>query len=105
MRTEKEIRAEIRGVRDRAKMLSGFWVAELAAAAYSLEWALGKHEKPPSEDIGSSESAQGRIAASLVKAAEKEAASAKKAPAEKAPAEKKPAARPSKAKGSLRRVK
>ena len=99
MRTEKEIREEIRRVRERAKLLSGFWIAELAAAAYSLEWALAKHERPPSVDIGASDSAQGRIAASLVKAAEKQAASGKKEPAAKKP---KPA---EKAGGSLRRVK
>jgi hypothetical protein len=106
MRTDKEIRDEIRRVRDRGKMLSGFWVAELAAAAYSLEWALGKHDKPPSEDIGSSDSAQGRIASSLVKAAEKQAASAKKkAPAAAAPAmPRKPKANV-KPKTPLRRVK
>jgi hypothetical protein len=99
MRAEKEIREEIRRVRERAKLLSGFWIAELATAAYSLEWALAKHDRPPSEDIGASDSAQGRIAVSLVKAAEKQAASAKKAPAAKKP---KPA---SKTGGSLRRVK
>jgi hypothetical protein len=99
MRTEKEIREEIRRVRERAKLLSGFWIAELASAAYSLEWALAKHDRPPSEDIGASDSAQGRIAGSLVKAAEKQAASAKKEPAAKKP---KAAA---KAGGSLRRVK
>jgi hypothetical protein len=74
MKTEKEIREETRRVREKAKSLSGFWVAELASAAYSLEWAMGKHVRPPSEDIGGTDSAQGRIAASLVKAAEKEAA-------------------------------
>ena len=77
MKTEKEIREETRRVREKARGLSGFWVAELASAAYSLEWALGKHPRPPSEDIGAHESAQGRIAASLVKAAEKEAAAPK----------------------------
>ncbi|HKA35811.1 MAG TPA: hypothetical protein VKH43_03275 [Thermoanaerobaculia bacterium] len=110
MRDEKEIRAEIRAVRDRGKSLSGFWVAELAAAAYALEWALGKHGKPPSEDIGTGESAQGRIAASLVKAAQIEAESAKKKapPAKKeGPPPKKEAAAPKKGKsaGPLRRVK
>ncbi len=74
MKTEKEIREETRRIRVKARSLSGFWVAELASAAYSLEWALGKHDRTPSEDIGGAESAQGRIAASLVKAAEKEAA-------------------------------
>ena len=93
MKTEKEIREEVRRIRERAKGLSGFWVAELASAAYSLEWALGKHARPPSEDIGGAGSAQGRIAASLVKAAEKTAAAAAKA------------ARPGKKRGALRRVK
>jgi hypothetical protein len=98
MRTEKEIREEIRRVRERAKLLSGFWIAELASAAYSLEWALAKHDRRPSEDIGASDSAQGRIAGSLVKAAEKQAASARKEPAAKPKAA-------AKAGGSLRRVK
>jgi len=93
MKTEKEIREESRRVREKAKSLSGFWVAELASAAYSLEWALGKHALPPSEDIGGTNSAQGRIAASLVKAAEKEAA------ASRAPA------RARKPRGRLRRIK
>ena len=101
MRDEKEIRAEARRARERAKFLSGFWIAELASAAYALEWALGKHDRPPSEDIGSGDSAQGRIAASLVKAAEKEALSAKKAAA--AAAKKGPAAK--KPRGGLHRVK
>jgi hypothetical protein len=83
MRDEKEIRGEVRRARERAKILSGFWIAELASAAYALEWALGKHGRPPSDDIGASDSAQGRIAASLVKAAEKEALAAKKAGAAK----------------------
>lgn len=93
MKTEKEIREEARRVREKARGLSGFWVAELASAAYSLEWALGKHPRPPSEDIGGPDSAQGRIAASLVKAAEKEAAASAKP------------ARPRKAPGGPRRVK
>jgi hypothetical protein len=71
MKTEKEIREETRRVRERAKGLSGFWVAELSSAAQALEWALGKQAHPPSEDIGGADSAQGRIAASMVKAAEK----------------------------------
>lgn len=79
MKTEKEIREEDRRIRERAKSLSGFWVAELASAAYALEWALGKHPRSPSEDIGDADSAQGRIAASLVKAAEKAAAAPKTA--------------------------
>ncbi len=93
MKTEKEIREETRRIRERARGLSGFWVGELASAAYSLEWALGKHARPPSEDIGGPESAQGRIAASLVKAAEKEAAAPKAS------------ARARKARRDLRRIK
>jgi hypothetical protein len=93
MKTEKEIREEARRVREKARSLSGFWVAELASAAYSLEWALGKHALPPSEDIGAAESAQGRIAVSLVKAAEKTAAASAKA------------ARPAKTRSGPRRVK
>ena len=93
MKAEKEIREEGRRIRERAKSLSGFWVAELASAVYALEWALGKHPRPPSEDIGGADSAQGRIAASLVKAAEKAAAAPKTA------------ARAKKPRGALRRVK
>lgn len=73
MKSEKELRQESRRIREKAKGLSGFWVGELASAAYALEWALGKHPRAPSQDIGGADSAQGRIAASLVKAAEKEA--------------------------------
>jgi hypothetical protein len=79
MKAEKEIREESRRIRRRARALSGFWIAELAAGAYALEWALGKHPRPPSEDIGSTGSAQGKIAASLLKAAEQEAVASAKA--------------------------
>jgi len=71
MKTEKEIRDESRRIRERAGALSGFWVPELAAAAYALEWALGKRESPPSQDIGGPDSAHGRLSESLVKAAER----------------------------------
>ena len=80
MKTEKEIRDEARRIRERAGSLSGFWVPELAAAEYALEWALGKRSDPPSQDIGSAGSAHGRLAESLVKAAEKSAAVSAKAP-------------------------
>lgn len=73
MKTEKEIREESRRIRERARSLSGFWVGELASAAQALEWALGKHPRAPSEDIGSTDSTQGRIAASLLKAAQVQA--------------------------------
>jgi hypothetical protein len=79
MKTEKEIREESRRIRDRARSLSGFWIAELAAAAHALEWALGRNRRPPSEDIGNSDSAQGRIAASLLKAAQAQAGASEKA--------------------------
>jgi hypothetical protein len=78
MKTAKEIREESRRIRERARSLSGFWIAELAAAAHALEWALGKHPRPPSEDIGSTDSAQGRIAASLLKAAQVQAGASEK---------------------------
>jgi hypothetical protein len=79
MKTEKEIREESRRIRERARSLSGFWIAELASAAQALEWALGKHPRAPSEDIGSTDSAQGRIAASLLKAAQVQAGASEKA--------------------------
>ena len=79
MRTEKEIREEARRIRERARSLSGFWIAELAAAAAALEWTLGKTPRGPSEDIGSRDSAEGKIAASLLKAAQVASAAPKKA--------------------------
>jgi hypothetical protein len=79
MKTEKEIREESRRIRERARSLSGFWIAELASAAHALEWVLGKHPRPPTEDIGSTDTAQGRIAASLLKAAEIQAGASQKA--------------------------
>lgn len=72
VRNEKEVREEARRLRERGKSLSGFWISELAAAAYALEWALGKKDKPPSEDVGSVGSGHGKIAETLTKAAEKE---------------------------------
>jgi hypothetical protein len=79
MKTEKEVREESRRIRERARSLSGFWVGELASAAQALEWALGKHPRAPSEDIGSTDSAQGRIAASLLKAAQVQAGASENA--------------------------
>jgi len=57
LKTEKEVREEARRIRERAKGLSGFWIAELASAAAALDWALGKSPLAPSEDIGSRDSA------------------------------------------------
>jgi hypothetical protein len=93
MKTEKEIRDEVRRARERAAGLSGFWVPELAAAVYALEWALGKRADPASQDIGRADSAHGRLSETLLKAGQKNAASSAKS------------ARPRKPRGSLRRVK
>jgi hypothetical protein len=93
MKTEKEIRDEVRRARERAAALSGFWVPELGAAVYALEWALGKRPEPPSADIGRAGSAHGRLSEALLKAAEKNAAASAKS------------ARPRKPRGGLRRVK
>ena len=71
-RSEKEIREETRKLRDKGKSLSGFWVSEIAAAIYALEWALGKRDKTPAEDIGEPESGHGKLADSISKAAQKE---------------------------------
>ena len=71
MKSDKELREEVRAIREKAQSLSGFWVPELAAAAYALEWALEKRPTRPSGDIGSSDSGHGKLAESLLKAAEK----------------------------------
>jgi hypothetical protein len=67
MKSEKELREEIRRIRERVKGLSGFWIGEASAAIYALEWAMGKREAPPSEDLGRSRGGREKIAASLVK--------------------------------------
>ena len=92
VRNEKEIREEARRLRERGKSLSGFWISELAAAGYALEWALGKKDKPPSEDVGSVGSGHGKIAETMTKAAEKEKPVVKPPPsARKAPSKPKKA--------------
>jgi len=68
VKTSKEITQEIRRIRERAKSLSGFWISEFAAAIATLEWAAGKRDKTPSEDIGSSGSEHGKIAERLLEA-------------------------------------
>lgn len=73
MKSSKEISQEIRRIRERAKSLSGFWISEFAAGISSLEWALDKRERAPSEDIGSAASGQGEIAKRLLEAVAKEA--------------------------------
>ena len=72
MKTAPEINQEIRRIRERAKSLSGFWISEFAAAIATLEWALGKRDKSPSEDIGSPASEHGKIAERLLDAVGKE---------------------------------
>ncbi|HYK42360.1 MAG TPA: hypothetical protein VE007_08215 [Thermoanaerobaculia bacterium] len=80
MRTEKEIKSQVTGVRDRVKELSGFWIGEGAAMIYVLEWVLGKRETAPAGELGSAGGDSARIAANLTKLAEKAAeAGAKKA--------------------------
>jgi len=68
VKTSPEMTQEIRRIRERAKSLSGFWISEFAAAISTLEWALGKRDAPPSEDIGSAGSGQGEIAKRLLDA-------------------------------------
>lgn len=79
MKTSKEITQEIRSLRERAKALSGFWISEFAAAISTLEWALGKGDKTPSEDIGSPAGEHGKIAGRLLEAVSKEAKEPSKA--------------------------
>lgn len=66
----KEINAEVRGLKERAKALSGFWIGEIAAAIYALEWAAGKRDDPPSEVLGGPGGGHERIAANLMKLVE-----------------------------------
>jgi hypothetical protein len=71
VKTSQEMNQEIRRIRERAKSLSGFWISEFAAGISTLEWALGKRDTPPSEDIGSAASGQGEIAKRLLDALSK----------------------------------
>jgi hypothetical protein len=71
VKTATEITQEIRHIRERAKSLSGFWISEFAAAIATLEWAAGKRDKPPSEDIGASASDHGKISERLLEAVSK----------------------------------
>ena len=73
VKTSKEITQEIRSLRERTKVLSGFWISEFAAAISTLEWALGKRDKTPSEDIGSPAGEHGKIAGRLLGAVSNEA--------------------------------
>jgi hypothetical protein len=94
MKTEKELREEVRRVRERVRELSGFWVGEASAAIYALEWALGKRDPSPSVDLGLPNGGREKIASGLVKLAPKIAAR----PAAEKKAAVKPSSRLSKAK-------
>lgn len=96
MKDAKELTREAGRIRARAKELSGFWISELAAALYALEWAAGKRDAPPSADIGSAAGEHGRIADRLLHAVS--ASPAKKAPrpAPRRGERDRPAARPRK---------
>jgi hypothetical protein len=72
MRTAQDLTAEVRRIRERATSLSGFWISEFAAAIDALEWALGKRDKPPSEDVGTPAGEHGKIAERLLEAVAKE---------------------------------
>jgi hypothetical protein len=73
IKTAQDVNGEIRRIRERARSLSGFWISEFAAAIDALEWAVGKRDKPPSEDVGSPASEHGKIAERLLEAVSKEA--------------------------------
>ena len=71
MKTEKEIREEIRRIKSAVPDFSGYWIGELAAAIYALEWALDKAPEAPSGDIGRGRGGHEKVAANLVRLAEK----------------------------------
>lgn len=70
MKDVKEINQEIRGLKERAKALSGFWIGEIASAIYALEWAAGKRDDAPSEVLGGAGGGNEKIAANLTKLVE-----------------------------------
>lgn len=72
MKDVKAINQEVRAVKERAKALSGFWIGELAAAIYALEWVAGKRDDPPSEVLGGAGGGHEKIAENLTKLVEKE---------------------------------
>jgi hypothetical protein len=95
MKTEKDLKTETRRLRERARELSGFWISELAAATYALEWVTGKRPAPPSAAIGAAEGDFGKIAESLAKAASEAAESKASPPTSRKPPPKKSKAAPS----------
>jgi hypothetical protein len=68
MKNAKELTQEVTKIRQRARELSGFWISELAAALYAIEWAAGKRERAPSADIGLAGGEHGKIADRLLHA-------------------------------------
>jgi hypothetical protein len=94
MRDEKEIRAEVRRIRERVKALSGFWIGESSAAIYALEWAAGKRDVPPSEDLGRPQGGREKIAAALIALAARAPSPLKRKPP-KPPGKPRPPSRPS----------
>lgn len=100
MKNAKELTQEVTKIRQRARELSGFWISELAAALYAIEWAAGKRERAPSADIGLAGGEHGKIADRLLHAVS--AAPVKKmrvlpslSPRKKSEADKRPLPRPS----------
>ncbi len=83
MKDDKAIRAEIRRIRERVKVLSGFWIGEASAAIYALEWVAEKRDLPPSEDLGKPRGGREKIAAALVAFAAKAPPGPKKKPSAK----------------------
>lgn len=71
MKSQKEITAEVRRIRDRIRGFSGYWIGEAVAAITALEWVTGKRPEAPSEDLGTPGGAHERVAASLLKSVEK----------------------------------
>lgn len=80
MKNEKEIRGEVRAIRERVAEFSGYWVGEAAASIYALEWVLEKRVAHPSSDLGLSGGEHEKIAASLLKIAEAKKPAASKSP-------------------------
>ena len=95
MKTEKEIREEIRRIRDRVKALSGFWIGEASAAIYALEWTMDKRDPALSADLGGRDSGREKIAGNLVKLAQQAPAPKLVKPAGAGGKPKRPAPKPS----------
>jgi hypothetical protein len=77
VKTEKEIREEIRRIKSAVPDFSGYWIGELAAAIYALDWALDKAPEAPSGDIGRGRGGHEKVAANLVRLAEKQTSRAR----------------------------